>query len=146
MIKALQGKEIAEKIADQFPQAVIESEKDIVLVKSEFVADVCRFLKQTPGLDFNFLVDLAGVDYLDYIEVVYHLLSLEHSHSIVLKTRCYDREKPVVPSVTPIWQGADFQEREIFDLLGVRFEGHYNMRRIFLWEGFEGYPLRRDFL
>lgn len=52
----------------------------------------------------------------------------------------------MVPSVTPIWQGADFQEREIFDLLGVRFEGHYNMRRIFLWEGFEGYPLRRDFL
>ena len=146
MIKALQGKEVAEKITEQLPQAVVESEGDVVLVKSEFVSDACRFLNQAPGLDFDFLVDLAGVDYLDYIEVVYHLLSLEHSHSLVLKTRCYDREQPVVPSVLSIWKGADFQEREVYDLLGVRFEGHYNMRRIFLWDGFEGHPLRRDFL
>jgi NADH:ubiquinone oxidoreductase subunit C len=64
----------------------------------------------------------------------------------VLKTRCNDREQPVVPSVISVWQGADFQEREIYDLLGIRFAGHPNMKRIFLWEGFKGHPLRRDYL
>ncbi|GAH82618.1 unnamed protein product [marine sediment metagenome] len=64
----------------------------------------------------------------------------------MLKVRCYDRENPTLPSVVGIWRGADFQEREIFDLFGIGFEGHPNLRRIVLWEGFEGHPLRKDFL
>jgi len=64
----------------------------------------------------------------------------------VVKTRCYDRENPTVSSVVGLWQGADFQEREIYDLLGIKFDGHPNMKRIFLWEGFQGHPLRKDYL
>jgi NADH-quinone oxidoreductase subunit C len=146
MTKRLIGREVAEKIGGQLPEAIVGYDDFTVLVTSESLLEVCRFLNQTPGLDFNYLVNLTGVDYLDYLEVVYHLASLKHNHSIVLKTRCYHRENAVVPSVTSIWQGADFQEREAYDLLGIRFEGHPNMKRIFLWEGFQGYPLRRDYL
>jgi len=146
MTKALVWKEVAEKIGEQLPVAVVGFDGSAILVKSESILEVCRFLNKTAGLDFDYLVNLTGVDYLDYLEVVYHLASLKHNHSLVLKTRCYDREQPTVPSVTTIWQGADFQEREIYDLLGVRFEGHPNMKRIFLWEGFKGHPLRRDYL
>lgn len=146
MTKALIGKEVAEKISGQLPGAVVGYDNSAVIIKSESVLDVCRFLNKTAGLDFDYLVNLTGVDYLDYLEVVYHLASLKHNHSIVLKTRCYDRQKPIVPSVTSIWQGADFQEREAYDLLGIHFEGHPNLKRIFLWEGFQGYPLRRDYL
>jgi NADH:ubiquinone oxidoreductase subunit C len=83
---------------------------------------------------------------MDYFEVVYHLISLEHNHSLVLKTRCYDRDKPVVPSVVNLWRSADFQEREVYDLMGIIFDGHPNLKRLLLWEGFVGHPLRRDYL
>jgi NADH:ubiquinone oxidoreductase subunit C len=86
------------------------------------------------------------VDYMDYFEVVYHLISLKHNHSLVLKTRCHDRGKPVVPSVVSLWRSADFQEREAYDLMGIVFDGHPNLRRLLLWEGFAGHPLRRDYL
>ncbi len=146
MTKALLGKEVAEKIGGQFPGAVVGFDDSAILLKSESVLEVCRFLNKTADLDFDYLVNLSGVDYLDYLEVVYHIASLKHNHSLVLKIRCYDREQPKVPSVTSVWRGANFQEREIYDLLGIRFEGHPNMKRIFLWEGFQGHPLRRDYL
>jgi NADH-quinone oxidoreductase subunit C len=146
MTKQLTGSEVAENIRRQLPGAIIGHDNSAILVESNSILKVCRYLKQTAGLDFDYLVNLTGVDYLDYLEVVYHLASLKHNQSLVLKTRCYDREHPTVPSVTTIWQGADFQEREAYDLLGIRFEGHPNMKRIFLWEGFQGYPLRRDYL
>ena len=146
MTRPLIAEEVAEKIGEQLPGVVVEYSETSVLINSESVYEVCRFLNQTAGFDFDYLTNLTGVDYLDYLEVVYHLVSMKHNHSVVLKTRCYDRESPTVPSVTPIWAGADLQEREVYDLLGISFEGHYNMKRIFLWEGFQGHPLRRDFL
>jgi NADH-quinone oxidoreductase subunit C len=146
MTKALKVSEVAAKIGGQLPGAIVGCDDSAVTVKGESVLEVCRFLNKTAGLDFDYLVNITGVDYLDYLEVVYHLASMKHNHSLVVKTRCYDREKPAVPSVTSIWQGADFQERETYDLLGIRFEGHPNMKRLFLWEGFQGHPLRRDYL
>ena len=146
MTKPLRAKEVAENIGGQLPGVVVEYNDTAVLLKSESILEVCRYLNQTAGLDFDYLVNLSGVDYLDHLEVVYHLVSMRHNHSLVLKTRCHDREQPAVPSVTPIWKGADFQEREVYDLLGIRFDGHPNMKRIFLWEGFQGHPLRRDYL
>jgi NADH:ubiquinone oxidoreductase subunit C len=71
---------------------------------------------------------------------------MQHNHSIVIKTRVQGRENLSVPSIIGQYQGADFQEREIYDLLGIKFEGHPNMRRIFLYEGFQGHPLRKDFV
>jgi NADH-quinone oxidoreductase subunit C len=145
MTKPLTGTEAAARIGEQLPGAVVDRSDTAVLIETQSVAEVCRFLRDTPGLAFDYLVNLTGVDYLDYLEVVYHLLSMKHNHSLVIKTRCYDREQPSIPSVTCLWRGADLQEREVYDLLGIRFEGHPNMKRIFLWETFQGHPLRRDF-
>ena len=146
MTVALSGKEIASQIEEQFPGSVEESSQDCLIVKSDSLLQVAAFLKNTEGLKFDYLNYITAVDYYSYFEIVYQLTSLEHNHAVIIKTRCYGRENPVVPSVTGLWQGADFQEREIYDLIGIEFEGHPNMKRIFLWEGFPGYPLRKDFL
>ncbi len=146
MTKPLSGRELAQQIAEHVPDAIVEAEEAAVIVQSQSLFEVMRFVKETAELDFDYLVSITAVDYWDYLEVVYHLVSIGHNHSLVLKTRCYDRDNPEVPSVVELWQGADFQEREVYDLLGIRFDGHPSLRRIFLWEGFQGHPLRRDYL
>ena len=146
MTVALSAKEIASQIEEKFPAGIIETGQDSLVVQSESLLAIATFLKDTPGLDFNYLNFITAVDYYDYFEVVYMLSSLEHNHSLVLKARCHDRENPALPSVVGLWQGADFQEREIYDLMGIRFEGRQNLKRIFLWEGFQGHPLRKDYL
>ena len=146
MTTALNAEQVARKINKAFPGAVEAADKTAVVVTSESLFKVAEFLKNTAGLDFDYLGDLAGVDYIDYFEVVYRLVSVMHNHSLVLKTRCYEREKPVVPSVTSLWRAAYFPERETYDLLGIVFKGHPDLKRLLLWEGFEGHPLRRDYL
>ncbi len=146
MTLVLSGEEVAAKLEQQLPGSIIESSESNLLVNSESLFDLVSFLKTTSGLDFDYLSSITAVDYYDYFELVYHLTSIEHNHSLVLKARCYDRENPTAPSIVSLYQGADFQEREIYDLMGVKFEGHPNMKRIFLWEGFEGHPLRKDYL
>lgn len=146
MTIALNGEEVAKKIAEVVPGSVAAADKVTVVVRSKSLYQVAEFLKNTLGLDFDYLNDLTAVDYLDYFEVVYHLTSLKHNHSLVLKTRCYEREKPIVSSVVSLWRAADFQEREVYDLMGIIFEGHPNLKRLLLWEGFAGHPLRRDYL
>jgi len=145
MTVALSGKEIAKKLEKKFPESIVESGDDSLVVKGESLRGVAAFLKDTPDLAFNYLAAVTAVDYYDYFEVVYRLTSMEHNHSLVLKTRCYQRDNPVLPSVAGLWRGADFQEREIYDLMGIRFEGHPNLKRILLWEGFKGHPLRKDY-
>ncbi|MBI2832546.1 MAG: NADH-quinone oxidoreductase subunit C [Chloroflexi bacterium] len=146
MTVSLSGLEIGKQLKERFPGAVVEANDQAVLVKSESLLDVARYLKDTTGLDFDYLAFLTAVDYYDYFELVYRLASLKHNHTMTLKTRCYGRENPVVPSVVKLWKGADFQERETFDLFGIKFEGHPNMKRIVLWDGFKGHPLRKDYL
>jgi NADH-quinone oxidoreductase subunit C len=146
MTLALSGQEIASQIEEHFPRSVVESTADSLLVKSESLLEIASYLKTAPGLDFDYLTAITTVDYYDYFEVVYQLTSLQHNHSLVVKTRCYQRENPTLPSVVSLWRGADFQEREIYDLMGISFDGHPNLKRIVLWEGFEGHPLRKDYL
>jgi NADH-quinone oxidoreductase subunit C len=146
MTVSLSGSEVAKKITEQFTEAVSEASDQTVVVKSESLFEVAEYLKNSPEFSFDYLNYIATVDYYDYFELVYQLTSREHNHSLVLKTRCYDRDKPAVPSVVSLWRGADFQEREIYDLMGIAFEGHPNLKRIALWEGFEGHPLRKDYL
>ena len=150
MTVPLSGQEVANKITEHFPEAVSEAVSEAsdqaVLVQKENLFEVIEYLKSSPELEFDYLNYIAAVDYYDYFELVYQLTSREHNHSLVLKTRCYDRDKPIVPSVVSLWRGADFQEREIYDLMGISFEGHPNLKRILLWEGFEGHPLRKDYL
>ena len=146
MTVALSGNEVAGKLEEKFPGSIVESGADSLLVKSESLLEIAAFLKTAPGLEFDYLDFITSVDYLDYFEVVYQLTSIKHNHSLVVKTRCYERENPTLPSVVGLWRTADFQEREIYDLLGISFAGHPNLKRIALWDGFEGHPLRKDFL
>ena len=146
MTVALSARDIAGQIKEHYPGAIIEAGDTTVSVKSESLHDVMTFLKETPGLDLNYLNHITAVDYYDYFEVIYLLTSLENNHSLIVKTRCYGRENLSLPSVVSIWRGADYQEREIFDLMGITFEGHPNMKRIVLWPGFEGHPQRKDYL
>jgi len=145
MTIALTGQEVTKLIADRFPQAVIETGDQAVIIRPEYLLKTADFLKNDPELVFDYLTDQTAVDYYDYFEIVYRLTSLKRNRTLALKIRCYDREKPEVPSVTGIWKGADYMEREIFDLMGISFSGHPNMKRIVTWEGFQGYPLRKDY-
>lgn len=146
MTVALSGKEITTKLEEQFPGSIIESNQNSLVVKNESWLEIATFLKTKPGLDFDYLTSITAVDYYNYFEVVYQLTSIKHNHSLVVKTRCYGRDNPSLPSVVSLWRGADFQEREIYDLMGISFDGHPNLKRIFLWEGFQGHPLRKDYL
>ncbi len=110
MTTALSGEGIAERITAVLPGSVVTADEGAVVVTSKSLYQVAEFLKNTPGLDFDYLTNLTAVDYTDYFEVVYHLISLKHNHSLVLKARCYDRDKPAVPSVVSLWRAADFQE------------------------------------
>ena len=146
MTRALSGEETARRINGAFPGSALQHNVTDVWIRPESLLAVARFLKETPDLDFAFLSAVTAVDYVEYFELVYHLVSMRFNRSMVLKTRCYGREEPTVPSVVSIWQGADLQEREVWDLMGVRFEDHPNMKRVLLWEGFPGHPLRKDYL
>ena len=146
MTVSLNGEDIAKKIAQVFPDSIASTNKTTIVVDSKLLHKVAEYLKTTPEFSFDYLVNLTAVDYIDFFEIVYHLVSIQHNHSLILKTRCYDRNSPVASSVYDLWRTADYQERELFDLFGIKFEGHPNLKRLFLWEGFEGYPLRRDYL
>lgn len=145
MTKPLVTGEIAAQVTENLPGSVVESNEFCIYVKPEMTLKVAQFLNASPDIKLNYLNCITGVDYLDHLEVVYHLTSIEFNHSLVLKTRC-DRVNSEVASLYSLFRGADYQEREIYDLLGVKFVGHPNLRRLFMWDGFEGHPLRRDYL
>ncbi len=115
-------------------------------VKRERIVEVCRFLEKEPGIELDFLEDLTAVDWpkRNAIEVVYHLLSYAHRHAIVLKVEA-DRAAPKVPSVEGVWKTANWFEREVYDLFGVEFTGHPDLRRIMLPDDWIGHPLRKDY-
>jgi NADH-quinone oxidoreductase subunit C len=109
--------------------------------------DVCRFLREDPAMSFDLLVDVTAVDYYGRrprFEVVYHLASLDRGHRIRIKVGL-EEDDVALPSVVSLWPGADWLERETYDMYGVRFEGHPNLKRIYLYEEFEGHPLRKDY-
>ena len=144
MTAALSGSEVAAKITERFPGSVVESKDSSILVTGKSLLDVAGFLKTAPGLELNYLVGVTAVDYLKYFEVVYHFNSLNLNQSLTLKVRVEGRTSPTVPSLTPLWRGADLQEREVYDLMGIKFAGHPNLKRIVLWDGFNGHPQRKD--
>ena len=115
-------------------------------VRSDAIADVAAFMRQDDELDFQFLNAISAIDFIGHFELVYHLTSFRKGHKATMRARLAGREDLSAPSVYHLWRGADFQEREIWDLMGIRFEGHPNMKRIMLWEGFDGHPLRKDYL
>ncbi|RKE55718.1 NADH-quinone oxidoreductase subunit C [Sphingobacterium detergens] len=146
--------EIKLKLVSTFGDAVILKEEATGLQAALFVhvedlVPVCSFLRDTEGLYFDFLSNITAVDYEDHFTIVYHLSSLPYQHTVVLKVelegnRSLD-ELPEIPSVTSIWRTADWHEREAFDLMGIYFSGHPDLRRILLPDDWEGYPLRKDY-
>ncbi|MBU0719509.1 MAG: NADH-quinone oxidoreductase subunit C [Planctomycetes bacterium] len=121
-----------------------------VRVPPDRLIEVMRFLRRDARCSFEQLSDLAGVDYRDYPKardrygVVYALVSVSKGHRLWVKCFANDPD-PEVPTVTGIWKGADWPEREVYDLFGVRFTGHPDLRRILTWDGFEAHPLRKDY-
>jgi NADH-quinone oxidoreductase subunit C len=117
------------------------------VVETARLVEVARTCRDDAELAFDCLSNLSGVDYPKegHIQVVYHLFSYRHRHLFVLKVNA-DRDDPVVPSLAALWSHANWQEREVFDLLGVRFTGHPDLRRILMPEDWPGHPLRKDFV
>ena len=146
MTRELTGEDLAARINEAVPNAATSWNSGDVWVETDKLPAVASHLKNARDLDFALLRSVSAVDYVEYFEIVYHLLSLRRNQSAVIKTRCYSRTEPSVPSLVSIWKGAELQEREVWDLMGVHFEGHPNMKRVLLWEGFPGHPLRKDFL
>lgn len=145
MTIALQGHDLARLLREGFPEAVLEWEGESLWITPSDLLAIAAYLKEEPRLAFTYLNSVSAVDYIEYFEMVYHLTSLMHNHSAIIKLRLDGREVPSVSSVVGIWPGANFQEREIWDLMGVAFNGHPNLKRIMLWEGFVGHPLQKDF-
>jgi len=117
-----------------------------IIVRKEDIVPICQFLRDDPKLSYNFLSDLCGVDWLEtkpQFDVVYNLYSIEKNHRVRLKIKVDDGE--TIPSVTSVWNTANWHEREVFDMFGIKFDRHPDLRRILMPEDWEGHPLRKDF-
>ncbi len=117
----------------------------ILKIKGAYAIEVLNTVKSFPDFPCDFLHDLTALDKVDHFEVVYQLSSLRGSQRLRVKA-IVDRQNPVIDSVTRIWQGANFLEREAFDMFGIQFKGHPYLKRIYLWDDFVGYPLRKDYV
>jgi NADH-quinone oxidoreductase subunit C len=125
----------------------LDRDEMTIYVGRDFIREACVVLKDDPACSFNFLSDITSVDWYPdepRFEVVYHLLSIPRKERLRLKVRL-DSASPVVESLTSLWPGANYFEREVFDLFGIRFTGHPYLRRILMPEDWEGHPLRKDY-
>ena len=144
---------VLQRLREQFGQALLEVKvwrnETTVVVRPQDIQGVCRFLRDDPDLAFDFLSDVTGVDRLKLpessprFEVVYHLYSLPHKRRLRLKVRVDEGQR--VPTVTGVWPTANWHEREVYDLFGVPFDGHPDLRRILMPDDWEGHPLRKDY-
>jgi NADH-quinone oxidoreductase subunit C len=150
------GERILARLRERFGPAVLEAGSPFgqytAVVDRGVLREALGVCKADPDLAFDMLVDLTAVDYLKFpgredgprFEVVYHLYSLPHNQRLRLKVRV-EEDGAVVPSATPLWPIANWLEREVWDMFGIRFEGHPDLRRLLMYEEFEGHPLRKDY-
>lgn len=145
-------------VQDKFSKELVEVHSfrgdETLVIRPAALKAVARFLKDTPELDFNFLMDLTAVDYLFFaggriqkefrFEVVYHFYSLKHNTRFRLKV-VVDEKVPEIDSVCDLWPSANWYEREVWDMYGIRFKGHPNLKRILMYEEFQGHALRKDY-
>ncbi len=139
------------RLRERFPEAVIATHAYRGDATAEIapatLLDVCTFLRDDPESAFDFLADVTAVDYIGTaprFELVYHLRSIARGQRVRLKTRVSE-ESPRVASLTSVWRGANWLERETYDMYGIVFDGHPDLRRIYLYEEFQGHPLRKDY-
>lgn len=177
--------QVKSQIEAAFPGALTEivqngsaSAQHSLLLPSAKAVAIAQFLRDSPGLRFDYLSNVTGIDWPElrtkevtkakevvdgverlvertvekvrpgFLEVVYHLYSMELKHGpLILRLRTADRAAGArLPSMTPLWRSAEFQEREVFDLYGVAFDGHPDLRRILMWDGFADFPMRKDYV
>ena len=146
LMKSITLKRLREQFGDAVLDVVEFRGEITVTVAKDKILDVLRWMKEGRGEGFNFLADLCGADYPERderFEVVYNLLNMHNGERIRIKTRVAEGDS--IASVTPLWEAANWMEREAFDMYGIHFIGHPNLIRILMFDGFEGYPLRKDF-
>ena len=147
-----------QRVQEKFSAHIIETHNfrgdETAVIHAGGLRETSKFLKETPELDFNFLMDLTAVDYLFYaggriqkefrFEVVYHFYSLKHNHRIRVKVPV-DEKNPEIDTLSEFWASANWYEREVWDMFGIRFKNHPNLKRILMYEEFEGHALRKDY-
>jgi NADH-quinone oxidoreductase subunit C len=141
-----------DRLVEKYKEEVVSTHADhgdeTAVLKPAKLVEICTFLRDDPVTRFEMLMDLTGVDLLGIreprFEAVYHLYSLSKKHRLRLRVPVSE-DKPIVPSVITVWKSASWMEREAWDLYGIRFEGHPDLRRILLYPEFEGHPLRKDY-
>ncbi len=139
------------RLQESFPEEILGTHsrlgEDTAILKPEALTRVARFLKQDPQLRFDFLMDLTAVDHWKRkprFELVYHLYSRSKNARLRLKAPL-GGSSPEAPSLTSLWPAANWYEREVFDMFGIRFRGHPDLRRILMYQEFQGHPLRKDY-
>ena len=143
----MDNEKLKERILSLVPEAQTEENKQFLtcFIPAAQFHVVVENLKNTADTAFDSLFCLTAVDMGQELVVVYHLSSTTHQHELVLKIKLTDREKPVTETVCDLYRSAEFYEREVYDMFGIRFNNHPDMRRIFLDENWQGYPLRKDY-
>lgn len=138
---------LREDCADAILDTVVSHGDATAIIRPESLPKVIEYLKTDPRLQFNVLIDITAVDYPERnprFDLVYQLLSLPFNRRVCLKTQV-GGDEPAVDSLTPLWGSANWLEREVWDMFGIRFNGHPDLKRILMYEGFEGHPLRKDY-
>jgi len=152
----MDGQAIVARLRERFGERVVETHAHrgdhTAVLAREAIVEALAFCRDEPDLRMDLLVDITAVDYSAFpgredgprFEVVYHLYSIPHTHRVRLKVRV-EEDDPVVPTATRLWPIADWLEREVWDMFGIRFAGHPDLRRLLLYEEFQGHPLRKDY-
>ena len=145
---------LIQSIKFKFPNLVVEAQRqqndDVIFVKKEGIRDVCAVLKKDLEFEFDMLMDLSAVDYLFWeekefrFEVIYNLFSLSKNRRLFIKVRIPESDTSL-DSVVSVWPAANWYEREVWDMFGIQFKGHPNLKRILMYEEFKGHPLRKDY-
>lgn len=146
----MEKKKITDQLKEYFPDKVKEISTlfgdETIVINRDSLLEMVSFLKDKP-YEYNMLLDLTCVDYMGKeprFEIVYHLFSLPRNHRLRIKTRLSEKDLNI-DSLTSLWRNANWLEREVYDMFGVFFKGHPDLKRIFMYDGFEGYPLRKDY-
>ncbi|MSR78519.1 MAG: NADH-quinone oxidoreductase subunit C [Candidatus Omnitrophica bacterium] len=130
----------------KLPGIAFKQVRDSLLVENPSDLPKVAFFLKNSDLEIDYLSSVTGSDYLDYLESVYHLYSTTKKTGLITLRVRVKRDAPNVPSLVPIYRSAEFQEREAYDMYGIIYEGHPDLRRLFMWEGFEGFPMRKDYI
>jgi NADH-quinone oxidoreductase subunit C len=146
----MEVKKIIQILEEKFPGKILDSfvqfNDEIIIIGRDDLYDIVKFLRQEP-YSYSMLLDLTCVDFKgedQRFEMVYHLFSLDHNQRIRIKIRLHEKD-PEIKSLTVFWKNANWLEREIYDMFGITFSGHPDLRRLLMYDGFEGFPLRKDY-